>query len=427
VNGDFPTPTFLHKAVRWQEVKGLRPTGFIEDSQLRALAQAKAASQPRLPIDVEELLGTAKARSTGGANAAIPADADKNKGSFLGVGWKGNNGVNDVLWARLQRAEGWLVGRMDVEIAQRETTGDAVHPEKGAPLAPGNKSDLRYWLGIRETHYGQRHGDGQAFHRTGSAMDVNYHSNPWMATRTRKKLGGESETDVAIAKKNGNTGRVQELSGLAADAMDVFDRASAWIFGRRANLHAAPAHDDKMPRAEREANAVRQWARFQEVSDAVARYFAMVYSFDRGAVLEPVMKGPAMDEVAGDGRTLPFRSLAALAKHPDALERITAAIPNAPQPWSKDAAKVLRRMPDDLAAVARVLVRGTASRAPTEVRNPLLGVMDLKKELVQALVGVAGLHWGATDFGAASSGDMMHFDLGYAPKNNEEKVEEFKS
>lgn len=44
-------------------------------------------------------------------------------------------------------------------------------------------------------------------------------------------------------------------------------------------------------------------------------------------------------------------------------------------------------------------------------RNPLHGFLNLHSDLVYALRQVAGLAWGAIDFGPRANGDIMHFDL----------------
>lgn len=43
-------------------------------------------------------------------------------------------------------------------------------------------------------------------------------------------------------------------------------------------------------------------------------------------------------------------------------------------------------------------------------RNPLNGFLNLHRDLVYALRQIAGLAWGAIDFGPYASGDIMHFD-----------------
>jgi hypothetical protein len=57
------------------------------------------------------------------------------------------------------------------------------------------------------------------------------------------------------------------------------------------------------------------------------------------------------------------------------------------------------------------LVVGAPVANPRTTRNPARGLMDLPKDVVVALCDVGGFRWGACDFGAESSGDIMHFDL----------------
>ena len=44
-------------------------------------------------------------------------------------------------------------------------------------------------------------------------------------------------------------------------------------------------------------------------------------------------------------------------------------------------------------------------------RNPLNGFLNLHPDLIYALRQIAGLAWGAIDFGPRASGDIMHFDM----------------
>jgi murein DD-endopeptidase MepM/ murein hydrolase activator NlpD len=70
-------------------------------------------------------------------------------------------------------------------------------------------------------------------------------------------------------------------------------------------------------------------------------------------------------------------------------------------------------------------------------RNPLKGFLNLHQDLVFALRQVAGLAWGAIDFGPKASGDIMHFDMrtlgvgkflcekikGYVPKSGHPEIQ----
>lgn len=69
------------------------------------------------------------------------------------------------------------------------------------------------------------------------------------------------------------------------------------------------------------------------------------------------------------------------------------------------------QMVADYWALRVPLVVGAPKAVPRTTRNPAKGLMDLPKDVVVALCDVGGFRWGACDFGPASSGDLMHFDL----------------
>ena len=55
---------------------------------------------------------------------------------------------------------------------------------------------------------------------------------------------------------------------------------------------------------------------------------------------------------------------------------------------------------------------GAPAASPHVTRNPARGFLTIPRHVVVAVCDAAGMRWGACDFGAAESGDMMHFDLG---------------
>lgn len=75
-----------------------------------------------------------------------------------------------------------------------------------------------------------------------------------------------------------------------------------------------------------------------------------------------------------------------------------------------DPAEIPPPVRDDYAALRVPLVVGAPARHPRTTRNPARGLLDLRRAVVVALCDVGGMRWGACDFGAASSGDVMHFD-----------------
>ena len=73
----------------------------------------------------------------------------------------------------------------------------------------GDPGTFEAWCGLREPTIGWR--PNAAFHSSGSAVDINVTTDPYIVTRTGSTLGGEAGTP------NASTVRQQ--------AVDVFDRA----------------------------------------------------------------------------------------------------------------------------------------------------------------------------------------------------------
>jgi hypothetical protein len=406
VDGTWPTPELIAAICFNQSGRGRRATGHMGVAELRLVL----TGSPHAPLvdENQDLFGDIAGRSaTDGQrdeNAQKRARFNAHSEPFLGMGWMPGAGVNDEMYSRLVRAENYLLQRMNEDIDAR---GPVVHPAKGAPLSK-TKDDLKHWAGIRERHRGYKPGKTQGYHKTGSAMDLNYHTNPWMAVRSGNSLGGEA------VRSNRH--------GMAQEAIDVIDRASLWVHGRRAELHAAnrPEGGDEAAVA---AWANKLWERFNSASEAVASYFALAYAIDRDAKLAELARENQKLVAAGGERTedtaalLQYRTmLGSLPARPEeeALQRISASMTKG-RPWSKDPNVVLARMGPDLQAVAKVMVRGDVSNSPRNVRDPTLGLFDIKKELLAAMVAAGGLFWGGCEFGKAWSGDMMHFDLGFVP------------
>ena len=409
VDGTWPTAELIAEVCgRQARAKGGRPTGFPAVKHLEEwLAKSPRA---RLIDENKDLFDSVVGRSaTYGQrteNQAHRAQFNEHSEPFLGMGWMPGAGVNGEMHGRLMRAEAQLLGQMGKDIDAR---GATVHPAKGAPLTK-TRSDLKHWAGIRERHRGFKPGQAQGYHKTGSAMDLNYHGNPWMAVRSGDALGGE-------ATQSGKRTMAQE-------AIDVIDRASLWVYGRRAELHIAgrPAGANE---AEIAAWAGKVWERFNAASEAVATYFALGYAIDRDAKLAELARENEKLVAAGSEKTddtaalLQYRSmLGSLPARPqeEALARISASMAKG-RPWTKDPGVALAQMGPDLQAVAKVMVRGSVSASPKNVRNPTLGLFDIKKELLEAMMGAGGLYWGGCEFGKAWSGDMMHFDLGQVPSD----------
>jgi len=407
VDGTWPTASLIAQICISQRDHGKRLTGVPDVPQLRAML-VKRRLAPMLDEHLD-LFGTIVGRSaTDGVKAENPANIPKFRAHnepFAGMGWALGAGVNDEMWAALTRAESYLLQKMSEDIDAR---GPVVHPGKGAPLTKTTQ-DLRHWIGIRERHRGYKLGATQGYHKTGSAMDINYHTNPWMGVRSGATTGGEAAVSHKLEMQQ--------------DAIDVIDRASWWMFGRRAELQVSMRPPNADP-AQLAAWVTNVWERFNSASEAVAGYFALGFDIDRDAKLAELAKqneqlvADGNNKEEGTGALLTYKSVLTsmpLRAEGEAIERITSSMGSG-RPWSKDPQVVFKRMLPDLQAVAKTMVRGNVSGSPTDMRNPALGLFDLKKDLVEGLVAHGGLHWGGCEFGKSYSGDMMHFDLGRVPQ-----------
>lgn len=66
----------------------------------------------------------------------------------------------------------------------------------------------------------------------------------------------------------------------------------------------------------------------------------------------------------------------------------------------------------DYESIRVPLVVGSPSLHPAVTRNPARCIMDIPRHVAVAMCDVGNLRWGASDFGAASSADLMHWDVG---------------
>ena len=323
----------------------------------------------------------------------------------LGAGF--NGGVNPTMHEALTKAHNSLLGRLRHAIATEAASGQAVKSRlDGSDIKAADNEGLRHWLGMRQAHlgYSTKHAP-RSYHKTGSAVDINYTTNPWTAVRTGKAVGGEGGGKFGINK----------------NAVLAIDRAMAFMKAGAADIHAE-LRPDGLTEQQRRQWASDQWERFSKVSHTVSDYSALVY--DRAkARTELVENGPRKVLLSWYGSKLSARSKKAAASPLDesvSLAAIQKVIDTKHGgKWDKTAKDMREQIQTDFHLIARSMVRGKQTEKPSHTRNPLVGTFDLAKELVEELVA-AGLRWGACELGR-NSGDMMHFDLGVTPKYEAEK------
>lgn len=227
------------------------------------------------------------------------------------------------------------------------------------------------WHGVR--HVGG-YREGRSWHGKGRAADLNYTTNPYVATRNGKSLGGEA---AAVGLK------------LRRPAVEVYDRACMARWGRPADVTGRKAGE----------STGEAWDRFEAVSVALQAYFAPYFHREQALI---------------ERRPIPrFATATADAFLPLAEHGELAA------PLNVVPVQVLR----DFEAVRLPMVVGAPSLAPAVTRNPARGLMDLPRHTVVAVCDLGGqlLRWGMIDFGDGraddagehgENGDGMHVDMG---------------
>ena len=221
---------------------------------------------------------------------------------------------------------------------------------------PGFKGKTPAALGqalqIAEQHRGARphKPKSSSMHTAGLAVDINYTGNPW--------VGGNPETPVGNKHFTEVVGRATLLIGGAALRTD--ERLTPEFLNR---LSTRPTSEI--------------YARL-ELYD---RYFRGYFALDG-----------ALDAIR-------VRLLAhQLRLHAETLRLIIHT--------GEDVDAAARRWLEQIRKDQNALKGGNFGKG----REPRHGFLNLHKELVVALRDVAGLAWGAVDFGDEQSGDMMHFD-----------------
>ena len=197
------------------------------------------------------------------------------------------------------------------------------------------------------------------FHGKGLAVDLDYTSNPYVATRSGARLGGEAAGATL---------------GVRKAAVEACDRACG-----------GPGRADLSGRRAGESTGA-VWDRFEAVSAALRAYFGPYFRADAKLI----------------------------ERHP--VPRFATAAPEAFAALERELlpgvalAQVPLQVLRDYEAVRIPTVVGAPSASPGVTRNPARGLMNLRRSVVVALCDVGGLRWGMSDFGAAESGDGMHFD-----------------
>lgn len=312
--------------------------------------------------------------------------------TFLGNNVSG--GVNPVMRDRLQDAETAIEAAFNALPAAQQ-----VDFSTGQPT-----TSYVDWAGI--TSVGGWRSSTTSRHGSGSAVDLNYNTNPYIATGTVTSPGGE-----------GGPGAVAGIDDARSRAIEVYQRAFNFIvnsgFG---DLPGMPQSDVRARQTGESTGAM--YDRFRQTSDALRDY--LQFGFMAGS---PVGGNRVNRAPIPNVETVPEAVLLAQIPLTERKDQTTAVAEldrfmNGPRAsgiiefdpwWPLTPAEQYIRILRDYELVRVPMEFGAVSTSPGSTRNPANGFLDIRREVAVALVD-QGLAWLAGDIGL-HSGDIMHFDI----------------
>jgi hypothetical protein len=277
---------------------------------------------------------------------------------------------------------------------------DAMKPEDKAHPG-GDPMSFEEWAGVTSIQSWRPGKDCPpkcgSFHYSGSAVDVNYHLQPYIATRTLVK-------GVPIYGGEAAGAHLQSQRKAAAEA---YDRAAQFMGG---STHTADVSERSSGETTRAV-----YTRFIRVSVALQDYFSFAFRYEPTAV----KRQPIADiEGATEADLLSAIPTTERLPEDEAVKRLESFMnhhqfrqshPNWPHMPREQYFRILR----DYEHVRIPMQRGDPKARPADTRNPTRGFLHMPLWFVEAMVGVGHLRWGAADIGPQESGDVHHFDLGF--------------
>jgi Domain of unknown function (DUF4157) len=315
--------------------------------------------------------------------------------TFLGQNVQG--GVNPVMRTRLQAADTAIQA-----IFNALPPAQQIHFSTGQPT-----TNYAEWAGITSVQ-GWR-SSTTSRHGSGSAVDLNYNTNPYIATGTVATPGGEGGA-------GGGTPAVAGIDDARSRAIEVYQRAVKFIVNDGFDLPNLPQADVR-PRQPGETTGA-MYDRFRQTSDALRDYLQFAFMAGSPSPGNQVVRAPIPNV-----ETVPEATLLAQIPLTERRDQATAVANLAHfmrgvrpsgiiefNPWyplTPDEQYI--RMLRDYELVRVPMQFGAVSTSPAVTRNPANGFLDIRREVAIALTD-QGLAWLAGDIGAAS-GDVMHFDI----------------
>jgi len=197
--------------------------------------------------------------------------------TFLGQNVDG--GVNPVMRTKLRAAETAIQASFNAL-----PTAQQVDFATGAPT-----TSYIAWSGVTEV--GGWRASTTSRHGSGSAVDINYHNNPYIATGTVASPGGEN-----------GPGAVAGIDDARSRAIEVYERAFTFIVNDGFDLAGMP-HSDVRPRQTGETTAAMH-RRFQQTSDALRDYLRLAFNAGSPAPNNTVNRVPVANVETAPEATL---------------------------------------------------------------------------------------------------------------------------
>lgn len=275
---------------------------------------------------------------------------------------------------------------------------DHLQAQYDALPADEQPATLREYAGLN-TINGWR--ESTTFHGTGSAVDVNYTPQPYIATRTT-----EGGTTTYGGEQGGATA---ETRALRRPAVEVYDRAVDF-------MRMTPFDPDTADVGNRRVgeSATSAYRRFKHVSDSLASYLGLVILTSHTEVTRAPVNDPEnipeADLLAAIPLTERKDETTAIADIQAQMDYIFWQIEHYNYPLT--ARELFIRILRDYEIVRRPMQYGNPAIRPARTRNPARGFLHMPEHFVVAMMDVGNLRWGACEFSARSNGDVHHFDLG---------------
>jgi hypothetical protein len=299
-------------------------------------------------------------------------------------------GVNPVLAAKLAAVEVSLRAIFNVLPADQK-----LDPNTGLAT-----DSFETWCGLLENHGTWRGNAG--FHSSGSAIDVDTSRDPYIATRTFTTssviFGGERPTRA-------NPLTPAQLQAIREPAVEVYDRAVQFM--------GSPSDDADVGGRSAGESTSDVYDRFAFVSQQLISYLAFACKSDLPRINRtPVASVETVATTVLDALPTTERRDKGQAVNDLSDFMTSVEFQNFHPAWPNTVEEQYYRILRDYELVRIPMVFGPPSLSPQMTRNPVRGFVNLRKEIVVAMCDAGGLRWGASDFGSAENGDVMHFDLG---------------